>query len=211
MTGAAGILIAQHDHVTTFSVTTGPDWLRVVLMAGVILVAAAAMLRPFVTVAGRTAQLAVTIAAAGVVLVLLLLADGLDMPQPAVVVVLIFLAVPLAMARHRGTDLRPGGGAPMALHAREVAPWVVLLATVVVAVELTRAWLGAGGPGGVAPQVTEQLVHTGLLIGVVGLSWLVLCRPRAPWLASTVDVAAWVLANLVLAGTTVVAVAGIPA
>lgn len=190
-----------HDHTITFPFTTGSDWLRVVLVAGAILVIAAAILRPFVSMPDRSVQLTVTGTAAGVALVLLLLADGLDMPDQVVVLSLVALTVPMAVTRHP-----PGSETPIAMQAHRVAPWLVTAAAIAAGVEFSRAWLVGGGN----PAETRALTYTSVLIGLIGMSWLVLCRTQSRRTTTATHVSAWGLANTVLAGLTSIAATGIP-
>lgn len=187
----------QHDHTITFGFTTGSDWVRTVVVCGALLVTASAFVRPFVPDAGRSARIAVTAVAGGVLLLLLLLADGLDMPQQAVAAVLAVAAVPLAVARHRTVT-------PIAARARGTAPWMVGAAGTLATVELVRMVLSAGDPAEAA-----RLVHTSIVLGLLALSWLTVGHPRRPGRHLPTHVAGWLVGMVVLAGVTSVAVGGI--
>ena len=191
---------AQHEHIPiTFAFTTGPDAVRLLVIGGVLLVTAAAFVRPFVAL-GRAAQQAITVVAGTVLLLLLLIAGELDMPQQGVVALLAAAAVPLAVVRHRD-----GTTTPLTRLLRPAAPWVAGAAGTLAAVELARV-LGAADPAS-----TLRLVHTSIGVGLVGLSWLMLARPaRATTANAVTDVGGWLLGNVVLAGAVAVAVLGLP-
>ncbi|WP_133116373.1 DUF6239 family natural product biosynthesis protein [Amycolatopsis antarctica] len=183
-----------HDHLVTFSVTTGSLWLRVLLVAGLLLVAAFALLRPFLTEQPRLAVELVTWAAAGAGLLGLLLTEGIDLPQQVALLLLIALAVPVTVTRARQPRLLA-----VTRHVRGVAPWVLALALVASGVEFGRAWLGG-------TDAAPVLLHTGLVIALVGLSWFTICRPRTRLATISVQTLVWVLATAVVAGTAHVAV-----
>lgn len=197
---------AQHGHgghELGIAPVAGTGWLQLLLVVGAQVVVAQALLRPFLPALARPERLVVT-GAAAVVVVLSLLGDGIDAPPQAAPAALVAVAVPL-FAAHRPDR-------PMSVLAGRAAPAVVLAAAVAAAVELVRAALAAGAP-------SEVLVRTGVLVGVVGLSWLVLCRsaphgspPHRAALrtATAVHVLGLALGHAVLAGTALLAVTGAP-
>jgi hypothetical protein len=137
------------------------------------------------------------------VLLLLLLAEDLDMPPQGVVVMLAAAALPLAIARHRD-----GSATPAATLLRTAAPWVAGAAGAFASVELFRVVLTAD------PADALRLVHTSIGVGLVGLSWLMVCRAgpsgRATGQSAVTGVGGWLLGNVVLAGVAIVAVVGLP-
>ncbi|RZQ63817.1 DUF6239 family natural product biosynthesis protein [Amycolatopsis suaedae] len=182
--------IAQgHDHVVTSPIDIGPAILRVTLLAAVPVVAGGALLRVFLTGADRAATAAVAVLGTAAVVAVLLLADGLDLPQQFVVLV---LAV-------TGSTLWAAFAAPdrfaTALHRlRRAAPWVLALTAAAALTEFGRAWLGQWDRA-----TLTTLLHTGLLIGLPGLCCAALCRPRTVRGGLAVHVPAATLATAVTA------------
>lgn len=179
-----------HEHDVRFGFVTGPGWLAMLLLVGVLVAVSAALLRPALGEPDATMRLVLTVTPAASVLVLLLLVDRLDVPAGAVVLGLgaaVAAVVVVVTVRwgHGGASGRVGA----------LAPWVLGAATVAAGYELVRAWTGAGGEPG-------PPTHTALMIGLVGLSWLYLCDTRSRWAAFTVHVPAWLLGNAVTAATT---------
>lgn len=187
-----------HDHTISFGFTTGVDWLRLVVVSGILFVTAFTLVRPAIDAPSRPTKLAVTVTAGCVGLLLLLLSDRMDIPQQAVVAALAVSAVPVAVTRH------PEGPAPapVTVAAVRAAPALVMAAATGTGIELAMAVVDRAA--------SAQHVDTGLLVGVTGLSWLVLCQPVRRLPAFATHVLAWVLGNLVLSGATVLAVTGIP-
>lgn len=183
---------AQHEHGLDLAPITGTHWLQLLVLVGVHVVVAHALLHPFLPPPGRSERLVVT-GAAVVVVVVLLLGNGIDAPRQAAVAALAAAAVPLG-ASHRS-------GRPLSVLAGRAAPGVALACAAVAGVELVRAALGT--------DATGALVRTGVLGGVIGLSWLVLCRP-SPRATTAAHALRWGLGNAVLAGTAALAVAGLP-
>ena len=173
-----------HDHLVTFSVTTGSLWLRVLLVVGALTVAAFGQLWPFFAEQSRATVLSVTAAAAGAGLVQLLLADGLDVPSQAAVPLLAGLVLPIVAIRARVPRL--------AAHARWIAPWV-LVSAAAAGTEFASAWLGS--------DAQDRALHTGLVIALVGLSWLTLCRTRTRFATVSVGTVGWLLGAAVVAAT----------
>lgn len=178
-----------HDHLVTFSVTTGSLWLRVLLVAGALTVAAFGQLRPFFAEQSRATGFSVAAVAAGAGLVQLLLADGLDVPPQAAVPLLAGLVLPIVAIRSRDSGL--------AVHARRIAPWVLVSAAAGAGTEFARAWLGFGAQ--------DTALHTGLVVALVGLSWLTLCQPRTRYARASVGAVGWLLGTAVVAVTAQVA------
>jgi hypothetical protein len=142
--------------------------LRVLVTGGVFLVAAYAVLRPFLPERLAAAPVVVTGAAAGAGLLLLPLADGLDGPRQLAVALLAALAVPLLAAG------RQGRAPALVAMVRRAAPWALTVAAVGAALELGRAWLVGGDAGALSARL-----FTGVLLALAGLSWSV-WYPRRP-------------------------------
>jgi hypothetical protein len=190
------VVPAQHDHGPglSFASTTGSAWLWVLVLAGMVTVTSTVLLAPVVPVP-RHARLAAAAAAGGVVLLLLMLAPELDLPRPAVALLAATTGFAAAAARYP----RDAPGPAWVRAAGRVAQLVVAAATAGAGVELARAWSGAA---------TVPL-QTGLFLGLVGLSWLVVCRPRSRPVAVALHGAGWLLANAVLGAATVTALAAV--
>lgn len=172
--------LAQHGHQLDLGVSFGSLGLRVVLLGVVIAVAGYALLRPFLAEQLDVSPRWVTAAAGSGVLVAMLLSTGTSVPRQVVVLMLAAAAVPVYVA------YRPS--APEVL--RRAAPVMVALAGVGAAVLFARGLLDGAGPGAV------PVLYDGLLLALVGLSWLVLCRPSA----RLTSVGGWLLATAAVAG-----------
>jgi hypothetical protein len=184
---SAAPALAQHDHVVTAPVSIGPLILRIALLAAVPAIAAFAVLRAFLPEPTRTGAALVAGAAAGTVMLELMLSDGLDIPPQAVVLVLAGLAVPLFLILSRDERFTTA-----IARARTFAPWVVSVAAALAFVEFARVWLDNGKPA---------LLHTAVVLALVGLSWFTVCRPRHRAARILIRIEAGVLATAVLAGS----------
>lgn len=195
-----GPVLAQgHDHVLTVPVSVGPTALRVALLFAVPAVAAFGLLRPFVPDPGRRTSAVVTAASALSVLLVLLLAGGVDLPSQAVVLVLAALACPLAAAV--GTNV-----ARLRALVALAGPWVLLTTTVLGAAEVVRGWLADGAANQLA------VVHyTGAVLALVGLSWSAVCLPGGRPMKSLVHGAGAVSALAALVGATWATLLRLPA
>jgi hypothetical protein len=166
----------------------GAGWLHVLLVAGVVVLAATALARPFLGTPGRRSRRLITGIAAGAVVALLLLSDGLDGPRQVTALAVMTGSLPVVVAARPGTALAGG--------ARRAAPWVVAAAATLTLVELARARFGSPGP-----VLDAQLVDSAVLAAIVGLSWLVLC-PSPSWrVGRSRGVLVWALGCAVLIGT----------
>ncbi|SFB25398.1 hypothetical protein SAMN05216266_10724 [Amycolatopsis marina] len=189
MSVSGGVAVGPHDHLVTFSGTTGSLWLRVLLIGGALVVAAFVLLWPFLEQQSQRTVVIVTWIAAGTGLLDFLLAKGVDVPEQIALVLLVALAVPVTVSRAREPWL-----VSAATRIARLAPWVVGTAAAAAATEFGRAWLGDRGQDGVA-----VLLHTGLAIALVGLSWSTICRPRSPRTLTAVRIVAWGLASTLVA------------
>ncbi len=185
------LLEAQgHDHVLSVPISTGPMVLRVALLTAVPAVAAFAVLRPFVPAPSRRTSAVVTAASALAVILVLMLAGGIDIPAQAVVLVLAALACPLVAVfgehvdRLRSLVVRTG-------------PWILLATTVLAVVKVARGWLVDGTAGQLA-----VVLYTGAVLALVGLSWSAVCQPKGRPMKSLVHGAAVVSALVALVGAT---------
>jgi Family of unknown function (DUF6239) len=176
----------EHGHVLTVGISIGPMILRVALLAAIPVVAGFALLRGFLAEPDRGTATWVASAAAGAVLVELMLAGALDLPVQLVPLILAALALPLYLVR--STNPRLAG---MVDRACRIAPWVVGLAGLVALVEFGRAWLGDNGP---------TFLHTGVVLALVALAWFVASRPRTRTMTGIVRVAAALVALALIAG-----------
>ena len=179
-----------HQHELTVPIDIGPTALRIVVLAAVPAVAAFVLLRPFVPDPGRRTIAVVTVTSALSVILMLMLAGGVDIPSQAVVPVLAALACPLVAAV--GTNV----GRLRSLVAR-AGPWVLLTTTVLGTAKVVRGWL--------ADDAANQLavvLYTGAILALVGLSWSAVCQPRGRPMKSLVHGAAAVSALAALGGAT---------
>ncbi|WP_158885700.1 DUF6239 family natural product biosynthesis protein [Amycolatopsis anabasis] len=160
-------MLGGHDHVLSVPVSIGPLVLRIALLSAVPVVAGFAIMRVFQLESSRATKFGVA-AVAGIAVVLeLLLAGGLDLPEQAVVPLLAALAGPLYLLRSQDPRFRVAVG-----RTRRAAPWVVSVTAVAAAVEFGRAWFGGR-------ESNAALLHTGIVLALVALSWFVLCQPRS--------------------------------
>lgn len=183
--------LAQHEHSLDLGISVGSLGLRVLMLGVVIAVAGYALLRPFVAGQVEVDPRWVTGAAASGVLVALLLSTGTTVPRQVVVLMLAAAAVPVYVT------VRPDS--PDWL--RRAAPFVLAAAGLGAAVLFVRGLMDGAG------QAASGGLNDGLLLALVGLSWLVLCRPSnrltgvGGWLlASAAVLGAGHLAMLALAG-----------
>jgi Family of unknown function (DUF6239) len=183
--------VHDHDHTPVFAATTGSQWLWVVLLAGVVVVAASALIRPVVPELVATARLPVALTAGAVGLVLLLLVPATTLPHQVVGLLVVALVVPVVGSRP-GLRHRPW-------IAARTAPWTVAVAAGASGGHLIAAWAGAG-PGA---------VHAAMLLGLVGLSWSVLCKPRSRTSTAAVHATGWLMGTAVLGATTIAATAAL--
>ena len=185
----------HHHHDLSLGWSLGAGWLHVLLVAAVLVLAAAALTRPFLGSPGRRSRQALTTVAAGAVVALLVLSDGIDGPRQVVALAVLVAVLPVLVAARPATALAGG--------ARRAAPWVVAVASTVTVVEVARARLGSTGP-----VLDAQLLDSALLAAVVGLSWLSLCRAPSWRVGFSRGVLAWALGCAVLVGTATVTVTG---
>jgi len=157
-----------HDHTLSVPVLIGPLALRIVLLAAICAVTGFAMMRTFLGDPGRTAAGVVTISAAIAIFLELMLAGGFDLPQQFAVLILAAIAVPLVLAMSRAPGAVTASG-----HARRFAPWVLAGAATAAFIEFGRAVLGSWDT---STQAT--LLHTGLMLALVGLAWYTFGLPR---------------------------------
>jgi hypothetical protein len=177
-----------HDH--TFSdvpVVVGPLVLRVLLLVAVFGVAGFAMLRAFLGPPGRATSAVVAVSAATAVLLEYMLGGVLEIPSQAAVLMLAFVGVPVVLAFAKESDAEA-----VARHARRVAPAVIAAAAAGALVEFARAAFAGWAAG-------ATMLNTGLVLALVGLSWLTVELPRSR-LASTVHIVAGALALATVAG-----------
>lgn len=187
----------MHEHTLTAPFSLGPGGLRVLAVMALIWLASFALQRPFLPAAGRRTALALTVVAAGAVLLVLVQAESLDLTARGAVLLLAVGAVPVVMALRIG----PAGGRADAL-VRGAAPGVLLAAAAGVGVELVRAWVLPAGPG------SERALHTALVVGAVGLSWLTLCSPRTARARAVVHAVGALLGTGIAGGAALLAVSG---
>jgi hypothetical protein len=177
-----------HDH--TFGdvpVVVGPLVLRVTLLVAVFAVAGFAMLRAFLGEPGRTTAAVVAVSAATAVLLEYMLGGVLEIPQQAAVLVLAFVAVPvfLAFARTPGAEVA-------GQYARRAAPVIIAGTAIAAMVEFVRAVLSTWAAG-------ATMLNTGIVLALVGLSWLTVELPRSR-VATAVHLVAGALGMATIAG-----------
>lgn len=180
----------EHGHVLTVGISIGPMILRVALLAAIPVVAGFALLRGFLAEPDRDTATGVAGAAAGAVLVELMLAGALDLPAQLVPLLLAALALPLYLVRSTNPRL-----ATTVDRVCRIAPWMVGLAGLVALVEFGRAWLGYG----LGDRATAFL-HTGVVLALVALAWFVASRPRTRMMTGIVRVIAALVALALIAG-----------
>jgi hypothetical protein len=174
----------EHGHLE-LGVTFGPLVLRVAVLAAVPVVAGFALLRGFLAEPGRFTTAAVVATACGVGSLELLLAGGLNLPEQTVPLLLLALGAPLYLALSRDRRF-----APAVTLARRLAPWVFWPVAVLAAVQFGTAWFAGG-------ERTAVLLHTGVLLALVALSWFAVSRAGALGLR----VGAALVATGLIAGT----------
>lgn len=180
-----------HGHELSVPISIGPVILRVALLAAVPALAAFAMLRAFLPAPGRAATALVTGTAAASVLLVLMLAEGVDMPRQAVLLVLVALAAPVFVVLSRDERFTT-----VRARVRALAPWVVSLSAALAFVEFGRAWLGAGDAA-----TRQAMLHTGVVLALIGLSWFAVLEPGTRWRTVVVRVEAALLGNAALAAS----------
>ena len=154
-----------HNHTLDVPVLIGPLALRVVLLAAVCAVTCAAMLRAFLGEPDRTTKAVLTTTAAVATVLELMLASGFDLPSQVAVLILAGVGFPFVLAVSRSP-----GAITATRHARRFAPWVLAVSAAAAFTEFARAVLGGGDQA--------ILLHTGLMIALVGLSWYTFGLPR---------------------------------
>ncbi len=177
-----------HDHtMSDVPVVLGPLVLRVALLIAVFGVAGFAMLRAFLGKPGRTTAAVVAVTAATAVLLEYMLGGVLEIPQQAAVLVLAFVAVPvfLAFARSPGAEVA-------SQYARRAAPVIIAGAAFAAMVEFVRAMLSTWAAG-------ATMLNTGIVLALVGLSWLTVELPRSR-VATMVHLVAGMLGIATVAG-----------
>ena|SRR2546430_156415 len=174
-----------HNHTIELPVVFGPVVLRVALLAAVCAVTGFAVMRAFLGEPSRRAVAWLTGCAGGAVLLELLLAGGLDLPEQLVPLLLAALAVPILLA----TSRKPAAAA-LTERARLASPVILAGAGGFALVEFARAGLGGGA----------ELWHTGLIMALVGLSWFTLGLPRRKTIRAAAFLVAAVLAAAAIAG-----------
>lgn len=178
------MLLAQlHDHSLDIGVAIGPLWLRVGWLATLVTVAGYALLKPFVGPESGRAVVTVTSLAGAAVLLQLLLADGLAVPQQLAVALIAASAAAVLLA------YRTGAGLFVPRWSAAVPPVVLAVTAVTATVALGRAWLAGGD---------QRALYTGILFALVALSWYAVDSGR--WLdRRPVSVAVWLLATATVA------------
>lgn len=177
-----------HSHTIDVPVLIGPLALRVLLLAAICGVTCYAMLRAFLGEPGRTTNAVVTSTAAVAILLEFMLASGFDLPDQVAVLILAGIAVPFVL-----TLARSPGAVTATRYASRFAPWVITAATAAAFIEFTRA-LAVGGAD------KAVLLHTGLMLALVGLSWYTFGLPRWRPGGVAVQVLASALASATIAG-----------
>jgi hypothetical protein len=184
----AAALQPGHGHGSV-GISIGPVGLRVLLLAAVMVIAAFAALRGFTGPPGHRTAVWAWSAAAAVVVVELLVSGGLDIPERMVPLVLAVTAAPAYAIFSRDRRWAVIRGA-----LRAVAPWLCTAAAALAVVEFTRAWLTVPG------EQRMTLLHTGVQLAGVAVSWLVISHPRRRPAAVGLHTAAVALAVLIVAG-----------
>jgi hypothetical protein len=184
----------QHEHGSV-GIVIGPMVLRVLLLAAVMVVAAFAALRGFTGPPAHRTAVWVWSAAAAVVVVELLLSGGLDVPRRVIPLVLAATAAPAYAIFSRDHRWAVARGA-----LRTVAPWLCGATATLAAVEFARAWLAA------ASEQRTTLLHTGVQLAGVAVSWLVISHPRRG--AMGLYTTAVALGMLLMAGVAVTLTSG---
>jgi hypothetical protein len=177
-----------HSHGSV-GIVIGPLALHLLLLAAVTAVASFALLRAFLGPPDRRTAIGAWSAAAVVVVAELLLSGGLDVPQRVVPLVLAATAAPAYAVFSRDPRWAVVRGA-----LRAWAPWPCAAAIVLAAVEFARAWLTAAG------DQRTTLLHTGVQLAAVALSWFVISDPRRRPAAFALRAAAAATAVLLVAG-----------
>jgi hypothetical protein len=157
----------EHGHLSLgFSV--GSLILRVVLLAAVPVVAAFAMMRGFLGAPSRRGTVAIVLVAMTAATMELLLSGGLNLPDQAIPLLLLALALPVYLVLSRDERFAAAVGL-----GRRLAPLVFAVVAVLAAVQFGLAWFAGAGR-----DRTAVVLHTGVLLGLVALVWFVIAAPR---------------------------------
>lgn len=179
----------EHGHLD-LGVSVGSLALRVVLLAAVPVVAGFALLRGFLADPGRFTTVAVMGVATGAAAMELLLSGGLNLPDQVVPLLLAALALPMYLVLSHDERFAPAVG-----QARRAAPLIFTALAAYAAIQFGTAWWAGAGP-----DRTATVLHTGVLLGLVALTWFALSRPSNRAITAGTRVAAALLAMAVLAG-----------
>lgn len=192
LVAGAAPAVAQHEHTLSVPISFGPLALRVVLLYAVPAVAGFALLRGFLERPSKhTAAFVCGSAALGVV-VELMLAGKLEVPNRIVFVAFVAGCLPVFLT------LAPVA-APLAVPARRAAPYVLAVASVGAALHFAKAWTGAGMPA---------TLHSGVILALAGLAWLPLVGCRTRPARFTVHAGSALVATALLAAAAQATVAG---
>jgi uncharacterized protein DUF6239 len=196
-----------HDHDLIVGFDLGPDALRVLLMLSLLGLASYALQRPFLPDVGPDAALVLTGVGGSAVLLVLLVADAVAVGGRGAVALLVLQAVPVVTAARRRvrdgiTGREPGRRWAVWSDAR-VAPFVVVAATAATTFGFAAAWspMATGGAPGSA-------FYSAVLAGVVGVSWLTMCRPWSRAMRAVVHATGVGLGTAVAAGAAALGTAG---
>lgn len=169
--------LAQHDHDLDLGMSVGSLGLRVVMLVVVMVVAGYTLLRPFSAGEFDVNPRWITTAAGSGVLIALLLGGNTTVPRQLVVLLIVAAAVPI-YATYRS--------APALLE--RLAPGVLALAGVGAALLFIRGLRSGAG------------FSDGLVLALIGMSWLLLCRFRSRPAGRLSAAAGWLLASAAVAG-----------
>lgn len=181
--GSGGGALSPHDHGFDIGFSVGSLGLRLALLCIVTVVAAYALLKPFL--AGQLDENPrwFTVTTGSGVLVALLLSSGPTVSRQLLVMLLAAGAVPIYVTYRRAYD--------MPAMVCRAAPVVLTMAGAGAAVLFARGVLAGAGPA---------TFYDGLMLALVGLSWLVLCRHRARTAGVLSAAGGWLLASATVAG-----------
>ncbi|WP_436497433.1 DUF6239 family natural product biosynthesis protein [Actinokineospora sp. HUAS TT18] len=181
---------AQHEHTISVPISIGPLTLKIALLYAVPAVAGFALLRGFLGAPSRRTAAFVCSGAAVAVVMELILAGKLDVPNQVAFLAFVAGVFP---AFHAIAPV----SRPLDPHVVRIAPFVLVTAGSVACVELVRAWSGGG----------TQLLHSGVILAVAGLAWLPLVGSPGRVVRFAVFPAAGLLALALLAAATQATVA----
>ena len=184
------LAVAQHSHNLEVGFTIGPVVLRLLLLAAVPVVASFAVLRGFLDEPSRRTTVAVATAAATAATMELLLSGGVNVPEQTVPLLLAALAVPVYLILSR--DERYARAVDT---GRRYAPWVFAVIAVLASVQFGLALFADAGR-----ERTTILLHTGVLLGLVALTWFAIARPRGLAVTVGLRIGAAVMGMALLAG-----------